>query len=376
MLGNDKFKVECKVDLSSERFKSLVLFYLPLIGQNALALYENFLVKGPTASFYEISDILNTLFYSIDTFEESLKKLNEFRLLITYRYKEEDKYLFVLKEPLTREEFIKNEVFVRYFILKTSGPYYQYLIADLYSENNYQNLDNISYSLNPDVLNLWSQDDESYLKQKNLILENYDSLFDMKAFIAGCSENMFPLKYRTPENIKEVGMLADLYNISEDQMRVFFSQMLKDNKPFDLNFLRKKCEMSRSEYKKIAENKYDVPCELFMMNMAQGIEISSYDKKILYKLANDYKLKIEVINVLIEYALNTCDNQLFETFINPIAANFKRNNIDTVEKAKEMLNKPKAKKNNKDIGMPEYKSVKHEQVDLAALYKRIEDGNK
>lgn len=376
MLGNDKFKVECKVDLSSERFKSLVLFYLPLIGQNALALYENFLVKGPTASFYEISDILNTLFYSIDTFEESLKKLNEFRLLITYRYKEEDKYLFVLKEPLTREEFIKNEVFVRYFILKTSGPYYQYLIADLYSENNYQNLDNISYSLNPDVLNLWSQDDESYLKQKNLILENYDSLFDMKAFIAGCSENMFPLKYRTPENIKEVGMLADLYNISEDQMRVFFSQMLKDNKPFDLNFLRKKCEMSRSEYKKIAENKYDVPCELFMMNMAQGIEISSYDKKILYKLANDYKLKIEVINVLIEYALNTCDNQLFETFINPIAANFKRNNIDTVEKAKERLNKPKAKKNNKDIGMPEYKSVKHEQVDLAALYKRIEDGNK
>ena len=209
-----------------------------------------------------------------------------------------------------------------------------------------------------------------------MILENYDSLFDMKAFIAGCSENMFPLKYRTPENIKEVGMLADLYNISEDQMRVFFSQMLKDNKPFDLNFLRKKCEMSRSEYKKIAENKYDVPCELFMMNMAQGIEISSYDKKILYKLANDYKLKIEVINVLIEYALNTCDNQLFETFINPIAANFKRNNIDTVEKAKEMLNKPKAKKNNKDIGMPEYKSVKHEQVDLAALYKRIEDGNK
>lgn len=376
MLGNDKFKVECKVDLSSERFKSLVLFYLPLIGQNALALYENFLVKGPTASFYEISDILNTLFYSIDTFEESLKKLNEFRLLITYRYKEEDKYLFVLKEPLTREEFIKNEVFVRYFILKTSGPYYQYLIADLYSENNYQNLDNISYSLNPDVLNPWSQDDESYLKQKNLILENYDSLFDMKAFIAGCSENMFPLKYRTPENIKEVGMLADLYNISEDQMRVFFSQMLKDNKPFDLNFLRKKCEMSRSEYKKIAENKYDVPCELFMMNMAQGIEISSYDKKILYKLANDYKLKIEVINVLIEYALNTCDNQLFETFINPIAANFKRNNIDTVEKAKEMLNKPKAKKNNKDIGMPEYKSVKHEQVDLVALYKRIEDGNK
>ena len=50
--------------------------------------------------------------------------------------------------------------------------------------------------------------------------------------------------------------------------------------------------------------------------------------------------------------------------------------FDNMKFAKEMLNKPKAKKNNKDIGMPEYKSVKHEQVDLAALYKRIEDGNK
>ena len=35
-----------------------------------------------------------------------------------------------------------------------------------------------------------------------------------------------------------------------------------------------------------------------------------------------------------------------------------------------------ANRTSKDIGMPEYKTVKHEEVDLAALYKRIQDGNK
>lgn len=376
MLGNNKFKIECRVDLSGERFKSLVLFYLPLIEKDALALYEYLLIKGSSMSFCEISDILNTLFYSLDTFETALKKLNEYRLLITYRYKEEDKYLFVLKEPLKREEFIKNEIFVRCLILKTSGQYYYSLLGDIKEENNHSELENISSTLSPEVLNSWSKEDETYLKQKKNSTYDYDSLFDINSFINGCSTTLFPLQYRTQENIKEVALLADLYNISEDQMRKFFAQMLNDSKPFDLKELRRKCELNRSEYKKVQENKYDVPCELFMMNKANGIEISSFDKKILYNLANDYKLKVEVINVLIEHALKTCDNQLYERFINPIAANFKRNNIDTAQKALDLLNKPRNKTASKDIGMPEYKTVKHEEVDLAALYKRIQDGNK
>lgn len=375
MLGNDLVKIETKVDLSSERFKSLVLFYLPLIGPESLSLYEYLLTKGTSLSFFEISDILNTLFYSIDTFEEAIKKLNEFRLLITYRYKEENKYLFVLKEPLSREEFIKNEIFVRYLILKTSGQYYYSLLSDIKQDNAHNGLENISATLSTDVLNTWSKEDESYLKKKKADMSDFGSIFDIASFIAGCSTTLFPLKYRTEENIKEVALLADLYNISEDKMRQLFAQMLNDSKPFDLKELRRRCELCRSEYKKIAEDKYDVPCELFMMNKANGVEISSYDKKILYNLANDYKLKIPVINVLIEHALKTCDNQLFERFINPIAANFKRNNIDTAQKALAMLNKPK-RKNNNDIGMPEYKSEKHETVDIDALYKRIQDGDK
>ena len=36
MLGNDLYKVEVKNELSNERLKSLVFFYAPLVGSDAL----------------------------------------------------------------------------------------------------------------------------------------------------------------------------------------------------------------------------------------------------------------------------------------------------------------------------------------------------
>ena len=101
-----------------------VLFYCPLITTDALSLYEYLLVKGSTASFEEISAVLNALMMPLDDFEKSLKKLNEYKLLFTYAYDEDGKYLFSLRNPKTRDEFIHDEILVRDFILKTNGEYY------------------------------------------------------------------------------------------------------------------------------------------------------------------------------------------------------------------------------------------------------------
>ena len=145
MLGRDLFKIENNTDISSERFKSLVLFYCPLISTSALSLFEYLLAKGDTASFEEISLILNALMMSLDDFEKSLKKLNEYKLIFTYAYDEEGKYLFSLRNPKTREEFVNDEILVRDFILKTSGEYYNSLIVDVPQMNKASGLKDISY---------------------------------------------------------------------------------------------------------------------------------------------------------------------------------------------------------------------------------------
>ena len=46
MLGNDFYKVEVNCELSNERLKSLIFFYGPLIGNDALVLYQYLILTG------------------------------------------------------------------------------------------------------------------------------------------------------------------------------------------------------------------------------------------------------------------------------------------------------------------------------------------
>ena len=58
MIGKDLYKTEINAELSGERLKSLVFFYGPLIGNDALILYEYLVLQGTQYSFNEINDLL------------------------------------------------------------------------------------------------------------------------------------------------------------------------------------------------------------------------------------------------------------------------------------------------------------------------------
>ena len=377
MLGRDLFKIENNTDISSERFKSLVLFYCPLITTDALSLYEYLLVKGSTASFEEISAVLNALMMPLDDFEKSLKKLNEYKLLFTYAYDEDGKYLFSLRNPKTRDEFIHDEILVRDFILKTSGDYYNSLIVDIPQSNMSYSLKDITCRYDLESLSGWTSENETYLNVKRNEY-NFDSFFDVRSFLSDMSSTLFPLRFRSEDNLKEIARLADLYGISEDKMRTFISKVIRsESDGIDLKYLRYLCENSKTEYKKVPENSYDVPCELFLMSKQDGLSVSSYDKKLLYNLSHDYGLRPDVINVLIEHALKVCDNHLIEKYLYSAASDLRRNHVDSVDKARESLNKENRRTSSrKEVGIPEYVSTNESQVDLSEIYKRLKNGNK
>lgn len=353
MLGKDLFRVESNVELSSERFKSLVLFYGPLIGPDALYLYEFLVVKETSYGFDEISKLLNSLLMSIDRFEELLGKLNEYKLVKTLKNKGEDKYILVLNNPLSIDEFIVNDILVRDFILKTSGEYYQSLLSNVRVKQNYKDYDDISKKIDPTILNNWNERNESFLKQVDHSL-NYDfnTFFDVNEFLKDVSINLLPMKYRSVDNLKELATLADLYNISFDKMRHFLAKIVKSGSDsFDLNQLRYLCESATPEFKLTDKDDYDVPCELFLMNKQDGKEVTKNDKKILYNLSHDYHLRPAVINVLIEHALNNCNNTLIEKYLYSIASDLHRNNINDSKAAYDRLNKyePKSKETIKPV---------------------------
>lgn len=360
MLGKDFYKIETNCELSNERLKSLVFFYGPLIGHDALALYEYLVLRGNTIGFNELNYLLTSLNISVDVFEEQCVKLNEYRLLRTL--KQDNKYIFVFNAPLTRTEFIKDNVLVRDFILKTSGTHYQELISDIYQLDNHADFEDVSQTLSLDTLNGWSKENETYLDRRPVNKYNFNTLFDVNTFLKDISTNLLPMKFRTESNLREIATLADLYNISYDKMRTYIPEVCNsDNNEFDLNLLKYKCMNAKADYTKVENGNYNVPCLTFLMSLQDGKEVTDYDKKIIMSLSDKYHLNPSVINVLIEHTLKSCDNRLIEKYMYSIASDLHRNNIVDAKGALARLDRPYNKNSSKDV-LPIYKTDNNKKM--------------
>lgn len=339
MLGKDYYRIETDVELSSEKLKSLVFFYGPLIGCEALNLYEYLVLKGSSIGYAKLNDLLQELNLSIDHFEELIGHINEFRLLKTL--KKEDHYIFVLQAPLDMNEFIKDDIFVRYFILKTSGANYQKLISTLVEPDEHRDFENVSKTLTSEVLSGWTKSDETYInKSRKSKKEKYDfnTLFDINVFLKDISPTLFPMRFRTRNNLEKIAIYGDLYDVSYDRMRVYLAQVSDfDADSFDLKKLEKACMSSSGNYEKIEKGRYDVPCVRFLMSLQDGKEVTESDRYLLSKLSAKYHLSAPVINVLVEYGLKNCDNRLVEKYLTKTAADLHRNDINTADEALKWL---------------------------------------
>ena len=362
MIGNDLYKFDVRCELSGDRFKSLILFYAPLIGNDALSFYEYALVKGSTSSFEKINELLSSLNISVDAYEEICRSLNEYRLLKSLN--KDNQYVFIFEAPLTMKEFIRDDIFVRNFILKTSGPHYQELISDIFEENDYKDFNDVSKKLSIDNLTEWNNEDESYLKKaKPDNTYSFNTLFDVNHFLKDVSTNLFPMKYRTKENLETIATLADLYNISYDTMRVILAKLSNANS-FDKDELKKLCMSARSGYQKVSNNQYDTPTSVYLMSLQDGKELTFSDKRIIYNLSNHYHLNVPVINVLLEHSLKQCNNRLLESYIYGIASDMHRNNINTSKEAIDFLynNRNSTSKSSKSDVLPSYDTNRNQTM--------------
>ena len=368
MVGNDRYRTDVYADLSEGRRYSLLSFYLPLIGPDALAVYEYLYYHHPS-SFTDLNSLLNILNVSIDRFEEALGKLNSYRLLRTLKKEDEDLYIFTLENPLTPREFTKNDILVRDFILKTDGEYYKSLLEKItVYDSSYKNYKDISKKLDLSALRAWRREDDELLNRKEEAeTYRFDTLFDVNTLLRGMSSFLFPLRFRTKENLEEIARLGDLYAVSYDRMRTYISKCVRTgDDSFDLAALRRLCMSSLGEYRKVEDGNYDVPCLTYLMSLQNGKEVTRYDRQIIYKLSNEYHLRAPVINVLLEHSLKNCDNRLLENYIYPVASDLHRNDISTAKAALERLDRYKGRRTNNDV-LPSYDSSSNPELDEERL---------
>ncbi len=91
------------------------------------------------------------------------------------------------------------------------------------------------------------------------------------------------------------------------------------------------------------ENEYDINPVRFLQKKQNGVMPSNADARLLENLSQQFKLKDEVINIMIEHILNQNDNRLDKNYVEKIAGTWVRNEIDSAEKAFEAC-RPKERK--------------------------------
>ena len=98
----------------------------------------------------------------------------------------------------------------------------------------------------------------------------------------------------------------------------------------------------------------------FLKGKSNGATPSARDLTLLESLLNDFKLNPGVVNVLIDYVLKINNKKLTKAFVETIAGQWKRLNIETVEEAMKTAEK-EHKKINK-TATKETKAINNEKL--------------
>ena len=373
MIGNDYYIAVLAHPLDQGYQDVISIFYLPLIGRNALMLYSVLVSESIKPIMTELKRLCILTSLDINDLEEEIITLERYSLISTF--KKDNTYLFKVNNPSTINEFVSNEIYSRLYLQRVGKEQNDISISRYVnkkiSEKGYEN---ITHKFDMNLLASWDEMAESVYQngKKKLYDDDIKITFDYELFLRECDKSslLFPHKYRSEDNMKAIGQIATIFSIPADKMVKLVARSIdNDNDLLDLEKLRIKAINEKSVLTSEKEVDYSLQPVEFLYRL-QNIPVSSADKKLLEYLQIELKMNIEVINILIEYVLKATEGRMSKAYVEKVATTWIRQGIDTAEKAKAQIenepskNKKKAKYDVKDMDADE-------SVDLVKLRKEL-----
>jgi len=389
ILPADNYQVVNKSIITEEDKKILNMLYLPIIGPLPIMLYNMFLVDlnkiQVVSSINSHAHLLSSLRISALEYAEARNSLEAIGLLKTYLKTDTvNNYIYEIYSPISAYDFFSHPMFNMVLYNNVGKSEYEKL-------HSYFKGTKISKEGYIDVTHSFSQVFKSIpstsfdvasdgIRKYNKLKLNIDSDFDI-GFLIETMPDGIDKKIFTKDLQELIISLAYLYDLDAPRMQNIIKSCINERGTVNRDELRKVTrthyqfdhngilptviEHTQPEYlckpvgdnSKIAKmiytfetiNPYD-----FLKSKHNGAEPVKRDMQLLEDLIIDYKLKPGVVNVLIDYVLKTNDNKLNRSFVETIAGQWSRKNIETVEEAMEI-----ARKNHKALSK---NSVKKKQV--------------
>ena len=409
ILPADTFIVVNRTILNEYDRKIISMLYQPIIGSVATSLYYTLwadldkteLLSGE----YTHHHLMTSLRMKLDVITSARKKLEGIGLLKTYIKKDNiNNYVYEIFSPMSANEFFNHPILNIVLHNNVGKKEYENLLKyfkvpriNLSSYNEItSSFDDVFESIPDTHLDNLNED----LRSNKTLEINIDEAFDFDLLISSVPSGVITNKTFSREVKKLINNLSFIYNMDALKMKPSILNSIKENGLIDKMLLRKNVRnyykyenenklpsliyKSQPEYLKNPIGKEDRRSKMiyifentspynFLKGRSNGAKPSLRDLNLLEDLLEDFKLNPGVVNVLIDYVLKINNKKLTRAFIETIASQWKRLNIETVEEAMKAaekehkkLNKTSTIKsyNKKEENLPEWfdQNIKKEKI--------------
>src|SRR5574344_798770 len=384
MLPADTFTVINRTILHNSDRNILIMLYQPIIGSTSINLYLtlwSYLDKSEIMSLdWTHHHLMSSMQINIDKIIEAREKLEAIGLIKTYikETKDINSYIYELYSPLRVYDFLTDPILSTILHDSIGELEYkkviEYFKIPSFDLGGYKD---ISSKFNDIFMttSIINNEEVTEIKKTNRLGIAYETTIDLNNVFSLIPAEMLNTRTITKQIKELLYKLALVYNYDNDQMREIVLASINDMHRIDIDILKTNArkyykfengnkltglvyknqpEYLRSKTTSVSKKAkmiytFETTSPYEFLSSKNGCELTKAETDILNYLLVDANMKPGVVNVLLDYILNTSDNKLIKSFVENKATEWKRNNIETVEDAMEMAKKDKTNRKPKKV---------------------------
>ncbi|MBQ9019475.1 MAG: DnaD domain protein [Bacilli bacterium] len=379
VLPADTYTVINKTIINEEDKRLITMLYQPIIGYTAVSLYYTLLDD------LEKSDIMSdelthyhlmvSMQLKLDDILVAREKLEAIGLIKTYVKKDNiNQYVYLLYSPISANDFFNHPI-LNVVLYNNLGKKEYEKVKDYFKvpKVSLKDYEDITASFN----DVFSSVRGTIENTDNIISKNSNSVnvfnkIDISLIMSSIPKNQVNEKCFTDDVVELINNLSYIYNLDTLDMQGLIRNSINEKGLIDKNLLRKNCrnyyqfdnygnlptliynkqpeylkkpQGDNSKWAKVVYTFENITPYQLLKAKYKGAEPTSRDMKLVESLLVDQKLAPGVVNVLISYILKVNNEKLNKSYVETIAGQWKRLNIETVEDAMRYTEKEHKKLN-------------------------------
>ena len=370
ILPADTYTVINKTILTENDRKILTMLYQPIIGSDSINLFFTLWMDLDKNEFMSMEEnhhhLMTSMSMPLDRIVLAREKLEAIGLLKTFYKEREDSnnYVYELFSPISQGEFFSHPILNVVLYNSVGKNEYERIInyfkIPRINLNNYEDITKSFTDIFTSTPSTTFENNIQNVKSSNSIGIILDNKIDFDYLISSMPKETINEKAFTKDIKILLNDLSWIYNLELDELKNIIISSLNSKNMLDKTSLRKNARnyyqyqnngklpsliyQNQPEYLRSPIGKDSKRAKViytfettspynFLKSKNNGAKPTDRDLELIENLRIDLELQPAVINVLLDYALMVNNNKLNKNFIETIAGQWKRLNIETAEEA-------------------------------------------